>query len=228
MVVGICDDNINDRERIQNVCRHVFRKNCMEVQMIVFGDGEEFLTSEIEVDLLILDIEMPSINGIEVKEKLQSSSNAPLIIFATDHEELIRSAFGIHVYGFVVKSQLEMQLPELIQSALKIKNRFVMIEGRINSRDVVYIKAEHIYVKLCMVDGTEELIRKSLNELEEVLVDVDFIRTHRSYLVNCKWINKIGKKSMELEGIKVPIAFRLYGEVKKTYDAYCEKNARYC
>ena len=109
-----------------------------------------------------------------------------------------------------------------------IINQYVMLAGEIDSREILYVKSERVYSKLYMSDGSNKLLRIPLKNLEKKLEVVGFIRTHRTYLVNGRWINKILKKEVYVEEKRIPISIRLQGEVNRKYREYCEKNARYC
>lgn len=228
MIIGICDDNQEDRRKIESICNKTLLKLSIPYEILEFENGEKFLECNDTIDLLILDIEMPRLTGIDVKEYLQKIDKKTLIIFVTNHDELVLSAFGINVYGFVMKKTLEKQLFDMIESAVLVINQYVIIDGIIDSREICYIKSERVYNTLFMADGSEKLLRASLKELEEQLVGVGFIRTHRTYLVNAKWIIRIGEKEVFLDKKKIPVSVRLRKEVNRKYRDYCEKNARYC
>lgn len=228
MIIGICDDSAVDRGNVRKTCLEVMEKYSIEYEIIEFTDGEEVFRCDKTLDLLVLDIEMPNLTGIEVKQRLQKIDKATMIIFVTSHDELAISAFGIHVYGFVVKKLWKEQLPDLISSAVEILNQSILIDGEIDSRKVVYIKSERIYSRVVLVDGSERIIRVSLGELEEQLMTVSFIRVHKTFLINPQWVKSIKDREIVTEQGNVPIAVRLRGEVKHKYREYCEKNARYC
>lgn len=228
MIIGICDDSAADRENVRRTCLEIMKKYSIEYEIIEFTDGEEVFKCDKNLDLLVLDIEMPNLTGIEVKQRLQKIDKATMIIFVTSHDELAISAFGIHVYGFVVKKLWKEQLPDLMSSAIEILNQSVLVDGDIDSRKIVYIKSERVYSRLFLSDGSEKLIRISLSELEGQLVQVSFIRVHKTFLVNPQWIKSIKDREIVMERGKVPISVRLCGEVKHKYKEYCEKNARYC
>lgn len=228
MIIGICDDSATDRNNVRQTCLEVMKKYPIDYEIIEFTDGEDIFKCSKTLDLLILDIEMPNISGIEVKQRLQKIDRATMIIFVTSHDELAISAFGIHVYGFVVKKLWKEQLPDLVSSAVEILNQFVMIDADIDSRRIVYIKSERVYSRVVMSDASERILRISLGELETQLLSVGFIRVHKTYLVNPQWIKNIKDREIVTEIAKIPISVRLRGEVKQKYREYCEKNARYC
>lgn len=210
------------------ICQEVLKQQKIEVQVVLFQSAKEVLQSEKEMDLLILDIEMPKMNGIALKDTLQKKQSRGLIIYVTSHEEAMQEAFGIHVYGFVKKREMEEHLPVLLVSALKALGNYCLIDGEINSRDIVYIETEHIYSVLKLKNGKEVLMRHSSREMEEKLQGMDFIRISRSVLVNLGQIQGLWQRNVRLPDRVLPVSVRMWAKVKAEYDAYCRRNARYC
>ena len=87
MFIGICDDDNIMRERIERVCKDVTKKYNEETIIKKYKDGQEI--TDQNIDILILDIEMPMVGGIAVKEKLENAKSNTVIIFATSHEEMM-------------------------------------------------------------------------------------------------------------------------------------------
>lgn len=71
-------------------------------------------------------------------------------------------AFGINVLGFIVKDNLKVQLPVMLETVCHILEKYVMIDGLFNSRDVLYIKSEHTYGKLILSNGGTHMVRASM------------------------------------------------------------------
>ena len=80
MVVGICDDHAEERERIYKVCEMVLEQMGCPAEIALFEGASFVLQTSKKPDILILDIEMPGMTGIELKEVLQSEEGATYII----------------------------------------------------------------------------------------------------------------------------------------------------
>ncbi|MDE6252439.1 MAG: LytTR family DNA-binding domain-containing protein [Lachnospiraceae bacterium] len=227
MKIGVCDDEEVIRKTICNICLRVVSNYDEEIEIIQFSDGYDAYNSSQQPDILILDIEMPITDGIEVKERFQNSRNNTIIIFVTGHDEMMTKAFGINVIGFVTKNHIKTQLPTILEAAIKMVSKSVVVNG-VDSRNIDYIKSEHIYSFFHMVNGKSHLVRKSSKELEKQLSSVNFIRVHRAYLVNLKYVDSIRDKNLVVNGTNIPISYRLNTEVKQKYQLYCKENARFC
>lgn len=149
MLVGICDDDKIIRKRIRHICEQVLNEKCMEIRIIEFTNGREVIDNEKKIELLILDIEMPLLDGIKVKECFQQMGEEILIIFVTCHVDQIREAFGKNVFDFVDKGRISDQLADVIGKAIMLHFQSIIIEAignrnsicYINSRDILYAQA---------------------------------------------------------------------------------------
>lgn len=226
ITIGICDDEKQIRETIKNMCSVILQQTFRDYEIIQFENGEQFLLYDGAVDILILDIEMPKGSGIEIKQYLQDINSKIMILFVTNHDELVFSAFGLQVFGMVIKSQMEEQFCDKFRAALQMMNQYVLVAGTIDSRDILFIRSERVYSNLMLVDGTNKLIRVSLTELEQQLSNVDFIRVHRTYLINPKWVDYWDVGKVIIKGNHIPVSVRKKREVLENYRKYCEKNTR--
>lgn len=226
MIIGICDDDKTVRTKIQNICEKIFLKFSEEIEILQFADGLE-IANKI-VDILILDIDMPNVSGIEVKERIQDEGLDTVIIFVTNHDEFVLQAFGKNVIGFVNKSNMDNQLEAFLKSAIKIKNKNIIIEG-INSKDILFIKSEQVYCNV-YISNNEQccLIRSSIKELEKVLNGTALVKVHKSYIVNFEYVDAISNGEFVIGEKRIPISTRLRTKVIAKYKDYCRENARYC
>ena len=228
MRVGICDSNESIREYIKKECQKICFFSKVECKIHIFSNGVEFLqeVKKNEFDIVILDVEMSKMDGIEIKNILQNMRQKTLVLFVTNQIERIKEAFGVHVIGFVDKASIKKELPTALLKAMEILGKYNKIEG-IDSKNIIYIKAERVYSILYLKNGGTVYIRKSLNYLEGILESIGFFRIHRSYMVNAQWIRKMEKEKVYVEwyvdGKKVekkilPVAQRRKKDVRKKYE----------
>ncbi len=197
-------------------------------------------------DLIFLDIQMPKINGFEMLELLDPS---PSVIFTTAFDEYAIKAFEAHAVDYLLKPfskerfdkalQKWMQQREQNKTEQTQKNtqalvnetrspeessRIVVKNGSniriIPSQDIMYIEAYDDYVKIFTKD-TYHLKKKTMSHFEEVLDKVDFLRVHRSYILNLQQITKIeaSEKGSHIallkSGVKIPLSRMGYGKLKE-------------
>ena len=197
-------------------------------------------------DLIFLDIQMPKINGFEMLELLDP---APSVIFTTAFDEYAIKAFEAHAVDYLLKpfskdrfdkalqkwmQQREQNKTEIAQNntqALVSETRspeessLVVVKNGSNIRiipaqDIMYIEAYDDYVKIFTKD-TYHLKKKTMSHFEEVLDKTDFLRVHRSYILNLQQITKIeaSEKGSHIallkSGVKIPLSRMGYGKLKE-------------
>lgn len=170
--------------------------------------------SEYKPDLIFLDIQMPKINGFEMLELID---DPPAVIFTTAFDEYAIKAFEIHAVDYLLKPFDKDRFDKAVQKAVRLQSPLTIKETTAallesasenpaqSSRIVVkdgskikiipvgqlqYIEAADDYVKLITTDGTF-LKNKTLSYYESSLAQYQFIRIHRSYLVNSQLITRI-------------------------------------
>jgi two-component system, LytTR family, response regulator len=168
-------------------------------------------------DLLLLDINMPELSGIEFVDQLkQSERPLPSIVFVTAHDQHAVSAFDKHAMDYVLKpfsseridealdvafrrtageraTRLNGFLPQLQRAPRPSPRIAIKAKGRILFIDpgvVIAVQAEGNYV-LLQREGGSYLLRESISEMAEKLEPYGFIRIHRSVLVNTAFVEEI-------------------------------------
>ncbi len=194
-------------------------------------------------DLIFLDIQMPKINGFEMLELLDQP---PAVIFTTAFDEYAIKAFETHAIDYLLKpfsqdrfdkaivkwmeqqnNASENQTRELLESASlspSQNQRIVVKNGSkikiIPVHDVLYLEAADDYVKIHTREGYF-LKNKTMNHFEQVLDEQQFVRSHRSYIVNVQQITRIDPYEKDnhvailRSGIKVPVSRSGYGKLKE-------------
>lgn len=225
MRMGICDDDSRLLGKLRAICEKQLDAMGEKWEIVSFSDGQQVLDYEKELHVLILDMEMPGVDGIAVKNYLAENKMDTLIIYVTSHSELMKEAFGIHVADFVEKKDLEKELPGSLEQALKSVEREVFLEG-FSSKDIMYISGEREYIRICLKNGKSCLVRMKLKRAEQELAPASFLQIHRSYLVNMFYITAIDHLTVRLGETQLPISRKKYGEVKNRYRIFSRNQAR--
>lgn len=216
MVIGVCDDQAEERERICKVCEKVLEQIKCPAETALYEDASFVLQADTKPDILILDIEMPGMSGIELKDELQCKEGTTYIIFVTDHEELIADAFGLHVLRFVQKENLEDKLPEALAQAVRMKRNNCIVHGTASEK-ILYINSLGNYIQIVTESGKQPLIRESMKRLKETLEGCPFIEIKRGCLVNVAKIEKIKSGFVVVGDEQLEISKRKQSEVTHAY-----------
>jgi two-component system, LytTR family, response regulator len=198
--------------------------------------------TESKPDLVILDIQMPKLNGFEVLELVD---RPPAVIFATAHNQYAVKAFEIHAVDYILKPFSKDRLNEAIEHAKermkKTKNiplqalasaagmkpspieRILVKDGSkvhvIPVDKIDYIEAEDDYVAI-RSDGKSHLKPERMTELEKELDSAKFVRVHRSYILNIERIARIelyakdSRVAILKDGTKIMISRAGYEKLK--------------
>lgn len=224
--VAVCEDNVIEGEIVEKLLEEYANKRKVRLSIDFFSSGmqykEHWMESN-EPDILLLDVEMPEFDGIQLKEYLQGKKSKSKILFTTSHTENVWEAFGENVYGFLKKPINEKKFEEYmdkIVNALKSECIYVFVDEKtgekISPNQILWIHSEGQYSKIQMKDE-EKFSNLSLAEWEEKMNGKVFLRVHRSFIVNLNHIAKITDEIKMDNGVIIPIARRRKTTVKDTY-----------
>jgi DNA-binding LytR/AlgR family response regulator len=225
MRIGICDDEMILRDKMYLISEETASKESIEAEFVFFSNGDEAYEDD-TLDILLLDIEMPGMDGIQVKERYQMDGRNTIIIFVTVHPELCMEAFGINVIGFVEKDQIEISLPKTLSKIFRMMNQYVVLGNGINSRNIVYIKSDYHYANLYLKSGEHFIERNSLGNLEKELGAVGFFRVNRTYLVNLGYVEKMENNVITIAGTCISVSSRKRKAFREAFHLYRVEHAR--
>lgn len=230
MKIAVCDDEREYCRRIYELVNEYAIEHGLCFDVDIFSTAEQIETAiqETKYDLLFLDIELPEVSGITLKNKMLLRHNWTWIVFVTNHEEMVGEAFGVNVLGFVKKKDLTEQISYHLDLMLALQRQDYLIAGKFHSRDVVCIHAEKEYSVLTFFDGKRELIRFSLRNLEKNLEVADFVRVSRADLINLQYIEEMKNNTCYMRNdLQISVSRRRITEVRNRFLEYSERNARY-
>jgi len=184
-------------------------------------DGEKLieLYDALKPEVVLMDVEMPGMTGIECARAIQDRDPRTVIVFATAHEEYMASAFEVYAFDYLVKPfkvERAMQTLERIRDRLRggaseplevpdaprrsvgpemVSDR-MMLKHRdgisfIDIPQIAMVMRENRATILLMQDGTRYVVGDGMAELDDRLPDEIFFRTHKSYIVNLNLIESI-------------------------------------
>lgn len=206
--VGICDDKAEDIEQIKDALREGMKKIGQPVQLICqsFLEGEKLYETaqKQEFDLLFLDIEMPGMDGFELAEKLCTDCPSTYLVFVSVHESFVFDAPEYSPLWFVRKGNLEWDMFKALRKYLQVTSStrisYRLKEGfgfrEIFIRDILYVEGSGHNLAIKQADGGWLHKYGSLKSMEEELEGCNFLRIHKNYLVNQKYIREVGKREV--------------------------------
>lgn len=171
------------------------------------------------VDLLLLDIEMPEMTGLDLIKKM--GKQRPLIIFTTAKKDYAVEAFELNVVDYLVKPITLPRLKQAVEKAaetlesnkeeVKVEEQgFVFVKDngilkRISIDDILFLEAMGDYVKVHTAQKFH-VVHATLKSIEEKLPASKFIRVHRSYIVAINKIDYIQEGTISIGKTSIPVA----------------------
>lgn len=224
MKIGICNQLVEDRNQIKQLCDCFFENKQEQIQFIEFESSEELIKELDDMDILFLDTKLDFMNGVQVKNYLEMRGSHSPIIFTSDSRDEIEDAFGIHVIGFLVKPINTTCLFQCMERLWNYKTEAVLkyevdtTSGKVNIpiQHIIYIASYGHYCDVISMNKKFR-VRKSLREVEEELPSAMFFRCHRSYIVNVALIVKLGKRIRMINDHCIDVSRNKYAELEERY-----------
>ena len=227
MRIAVCDDLNTDRSQLVNMLHQIMRNFSVEE----FSDGRELLEKHAEepYDLIISDILMPDISGIEMAAVLRRSDTKTPIVFLSTSEEFGVQSYRVLAFDYLLKpldaEQLRSCLKRLISQREK-KKRYIKVtysgtETSILLSNIRYLESDLRKVIFGLPEGREITVNGKLTDFEPALLEYGFCRCHKSFLVNLEHVNRIEDDMFYLVGGKSVKISRAYkASAKKVYFDY--------
>ena len=237
--VLVVDDEPHARERLRSLLAEL--PDVDVVGEAINGQQALAHTHDLAPDIVLLDIRMPGMDGIETARHLNALEEPPAIIFTTAYDEYAINAFDTHAVGYLLKPIRKEKLTASLARASRLTRpqlhkltaahndsgrthvaarhrdglRLIPIE------DIQFFFAEQKYTTVRHVNG-EDLIEDSLRSLEEEFGSV-FVRIHRNALVSVRYLERIernaGQYFVRLRGCEAPlqVSRRMAGELRDRF-----------
>ncbi len=180
------------------------------------------VVGEQEVDVLFIDINMPDLNGLEFVRSLQ---NPPLVVFTTAYQEYAVEGYKVDAIDYLLKP---FGMGDILRAADKVKRQYDLLHAvslsPVDEDDALFLKTEYKVVRILITDiiyieGMSEYLRihllgqskpvvvlLSMKKMEERLMGRDFMRIHKSYIINLHHIAEINKNRVILDNqVDIPI-----------------------
>ena len=227
--IAICDDINKDTQYLASVVQSWAQEQKVSVNIEMFPSAESFLfhyDEKKDYDILLLDVEMKNISGIELAKQIRSMDHRVEIIFTTSHFELSGEGYEVDALHYLIKPIAETKLMEVLSKAarklsVEPPSLVIICNGetvKLLEPDILYIESFRHYV-VVHTQSTEYKLKENLSALKGKLSS-DFYQTHRSYLVSLKHIRKISRTAVWLDcGAEIPLARGKYDDVNRAFIA---------
>ena len=232
--IGFCDDELSVLEEIRGLLDRYRMERNLEIAAVAFQSPMELL-SELEkgmrFDILLMDVLMPKEDGIEAAKKIRRIDSNVKIVFLTFSSEYAVESYTVGAYFYQLKPILEEKFFHLMDSVIaackKEKHHSLILHGksgitRLDLERLEYCEVLGRTLWFHMKNGT---ILESVGSMEQLCRQLaahrNFLRPHRSYLVNLEYVQNISPKMITMENLaEIPVPHGKYSDLKNRYLEY--------
>jgi DNA-binding LytR/AlgR family response regulator len=199
---------------------------------VSFQNATELLASmdSRDYDLLLLDMLMPGINGMEAAREIRERNSRVQIVFLTSSPEYAVESYSVRAYYYILKPISEEKLFPILdrltddfkkpEDALLIKTHSSISSLPYGKIEYIEVSAKKLYFFL--TDGSTREVTGKLADYEQALLKrPGFMKVHRSYLVNLQWVKELRQGELITTSQKrVPVSRAAYPQVRTAYTQF--------
>lgn len=209
--IAICDDNDVTLNKLGSIVSDSFIKYTDDFKLNCLSSGALLMDKHMDepFDIIFLDIDMPEMTGFDVARSLRDNFSLCFIIFVTSHSELVYDSMDFQPFNFIRKNcdiPMEQSVENIVKKLMRHmrQNEKIVLKDDISGRCVVYfreiayIESSRHYVLYYPVNREQPIkMRGSINECEDKYKEYDFVRIHKRYLVNLRFLSDFDGNSNE-------------------------------
>lgn len=226
--IAICDDEQAIGSQIENILLLYSKKTCLEVDIIVFCSGEElykYIKSGHGFDLIYLDIEMELMNGLEVGKRIRNTmkDHKTEIVYISGKDGYDRQLFDVQPLHFIPKPiDPKMVIEDLNLAMLRADKlggiftyRKTIETYKVPIKDIIYFESMDRQLRIITINN-EDIFYGTIQQVFETVAKYQFIRIHRSYIVNYRYIAIFKYNEVIMSnGMRLPISQSRRKEVRE-------------
>ncbi len=230
MRLAYCDDEEIQLEYAQKLAETWAVRYGEPMTYLAYKSAKELLFENMDsypFDLLILDIDMDGMNGMELAHKIREKDAMLPILFLTNRKEYVFEGYEVQALRYLLKPLDEEKLfpilDELCTMEKKEKEYVILsIAGeniKLEQDEILYVEVNGHYLMIHTAKDVYE-VKMSLAEMSETLTDA-FVATHRSFMVNLEHVERVMRTECLLsDGSSVPISRNCYKAVNEAFIQY--------
>lgn len=220
ITIAICDDENTITNQIETLLYDISQRESIPVEIDIFYSGSKLTEHILEgkkYDLIYLDIQMDSGDGITTAENIRKTDENALLIYVSGYDKYMMDLFRLDVFSFIKKPIERERFEKVFLNANQriCKQKFYFVyryknaEYKIPCIDIMYFESYGRKLKIYRSDNTSESFNGKLSEVEKQLHagKIPFLRIHKSYFVNYHCIKARTKTEITLtNGTKLPVS----------------------
>lgn len=235
--IAVVDDNEIYAYDLRKDIEKLFCEKDILCEVLSYTDPEKFITDHYEnsFDLIYLDIDMPKINGIELAAMVRKSKTETYLVFVSSYSNFVFKVFQYDAKRFIRRKKLKEELPESIDAYCQdvyYKKELIEMKFENNITEIMDIRKMAYFYSLrhdifLLFDMQSKRLANriyTMDVLEGIMKPHGFIRIHKTYLVNYRFIHQIHDDTVilncVLKNAVLPLSARRYSQVKEQYKLF--------
>lgn len=213
--IAVVEDNDADLACVQSLLDRFEKEKCLPIETAIFRNGEQFLFSyEPVYDIVLMDIEMPQMDGMTVARNLRQRDPSVILIFTTNMAQYAIQGYQVRARAYLLKPlqyiSFAMELSDALQAVIAKSTDSFLLKGqngtvRLNTVDILYIESRKHDQFFHTAAGVYSM-RGTLSELEQRLAPFHFERSSVSFLVNLRYVTGVEREAVLLDDKRVPLS----------------------
>ena len=229
MKIAVCDDEIHFIDAICPMLEKWAKEREIKLTLYRFMNGDDLIDAQKSecMDLIILDVIMPLLSGIDTARELRNTNQTVPIVFLTSSREFAVDSYEVKALNYLIKpvdaAKLFLVLDDFLKTFRQSENFFTAktADGfqRIDIADVDYLEAQNKQVLVHFSNDRTIAIRELFSKCAEIFSPENgFCCCHRSYIVNLSNVEQFSKTEVTtIHNAVIPISRNSYAAFKETY-----------
>ena len=214
--IGICDDEASMRRLLRAPLEQKLQLLGADYRIFEYDCGETLLTRpETEwLDILVLDIEMKQLSGMETARNLRKRDSHTLLIFVTAYPDFVFQGYEVHAFHYILKPYENQKIMKVLEQAIKElgqnREHYFTLEQKsgttkIPAKKIPALSSDRRKIIISLEDGNKLEFYGKLDAVETDLPDY-FIRCHNRHLVNLNYVTALEKDGCTLRSQSFPVS----------------------
>lgn len=215
--IAIVEDEKQNRDQMQKYLEQYRQENHLEMEVTEFADGTDAVRNfGKDFDIMLLDIEMPGMNGMEAAREIRKVNKQVVLVFITNMAQYAIEGYSVDALDFVLKPinyyTFSLKLKRAADRALSREEKEILLPAsngirRIKVSQIYYVDIQNRMLHYHTAEG-EITVRGTLQSAEEELGKYHFVKCNHWYLVNLKHVSEINENVAVVAGSQLEISRR--------------------
>lgn len=215
--IAIVEDEAEFSAQLQEFLKQYQKENDVPFKISVFGDGAEILENYQPLyDIILFDIEMPQVNGMEAAEKIRQTDSDVVLMFITNMAAYAIRGYEVGALDFVMKPityyTFSMKLTRALKRAKQKEQQQILVSlsdgvKKFGIQQIYYVEVQNRMLHYYTDEG-EYVVRGTMQSVEKMLEPYPFIKCNYWYIVNLMHVSEVRKNTAVVAGHELEISRR--------------------